>query len=103
MNKKIMNKETFVKYFIIDTYNLEEFDLDSFKGDIAHSLCLILKFKDKSNEVFIYKLDFESSDNNEEYLEGVYLLLKSSIYSLDFNKRSTVESIELRYTTFTSD
>jgi hypothetical protein len=65
-----MNKITSTLVFDIHTYNLEEFGLDSFKEfmsdsfkkGLSHSLCLMLKFKDKSNEVFIYKLDFENSE-----------------------------------------
>jgi len=76
-----MKKVTFIKVFDIYTYHIEEFDLDSFKEfmwnnykvGLAHSLCLTLKFEDKSIEVFIYKLDSEYLEYQDKYIEDVYL------------------------------
>jgi hypothetical protein len=105
-----MKKVILVKVFDIYTCDLEEFDLDSFKEfmlnsfkvGLAYSLCLILKFKDRSNEVIVYKLDFElrpdTIECSNKYIEGVYLWLRAKIHNLNFGRRSSIECIELRYT-----
>jgi len=72
--------------------------LNNFHTGVQHIICLTIEFEARADESLICDLDLDlKEDIDYQCIYNAYIWLESTLYNLDFHKRSSIKSLELDY------